>query len=121
MESKDDPKKSAQAPAAATLDLGIVSMEEPENGVFSIYSNVVNLDWTLFDVRIRFSELMHVPNDESPSWQNQHAVVLEHAAIRISWHQAKMLMNQLAGVIHNYEELNGELKLLKLPNAPSED
>ena len=84
------------------------------------YANIVNLDWTLYDVRIRFGELMQVPNEADPSWKNQHGIVLEKAAIRIPWHQAKSLYLLLAAVIKNYEEINGELKPIKLPAAPSE-
>jgi len=82
------------------------------------YANIVNLDWTLYDVRIRFGELMQVPNEADPSWVNQHGVVLEKAAIRIPWHQAKSLAILLASVISNYEEINGKLKEIKLPAAP---
>jgi hypothetical protein len=121
MENKNDSRAAAQAPASATLDLNAVPIEEPEGGVFSAYANVVNLDWTLYDLRIRFSELTQVPNDEAPCWTRQHAIVLEHAAIRLPWHQAKILRNQLDGVIRNYEALNGDLKPIILPNAPPLD
>jgi hypothetical protein len=123
MEVKDDsPKRSpAQAPPSAIFDLGEIPLEEPEGGVFSAYSNVINLDWTLFDLRIRFSELTQVPNDQAPSWNRQHAIVLEHAAVRIPWYQAKHLRDQLDGVIRNYEAINGELKMPILPAAASRD
>jgi len=77
------------------------------------------MDWTLYDVRIRFGELMQVPNDDDPSWKNQHGIVLEKAAIRLPWHQAKTLRDLLVGLINNYEAINGELVPIKLPAAPS--
>ena len=44
------------------MDLRKIPLEEPEDGVFQAYANVVNLNWTLFDIRIRFAELMQVRN-----------------------------------------------------------
>jgi hypothetical protein len=108
-------RNSAEAPPSSTIDMSIVPIEEPEAGVFMDYANVINLDWSLYDVRIRFGELTQVINDADPSWKNQHTVLREKAAIRVPWHQAKNLCVQLLGVIHNYEELNGELKQIKLP------
>ena len=101
------------------LDLSLTPLEESEDGVFQAYANVVNMDWTLYDIRIRFGELMQVPNDEDPSWKNQHAIVLERAAIRMPWHQAKNLRDLLDGILKNYEAINGELVPIKLPNAPA--
>ena len=114
----DSERSSAEAPASSRIDLSTVPIEEPEGGVFTEYANIVNLDWTLYDVRIRFGELMQVFNEADPSWINQHGVVLEKAAIRVPWHQAKNLCQLLATVIKNYEEINGELKEIKLPAAP---
>jgi hypothetical protein len=96
-------------------DLSTVPLEQPEDGVFAAYSNLVNLDWTLYDIRIRFAELLQVPNDESSTWADQHPVMFERAVVTLPWHQAKLLCNSLAGVIQNYEALNGELKPIKLP------
>jgi hypothetical protein len=109
---------NAEASSDKTLDLNIVPIEEPAEGVFAAYANVVNLDWTLFDIRFRFGELMQIPNEDAPNWKNQHGIVLERVAVRIPWHQAKWLRDQLIGVIRNYEEINGELKRIKLPAAP---
>ncbi len=100
------------------LDLNSLPIEEPEEGVFAAYSNVVNMDWSLYDVRLRFSELMQVPNDDSPNWKNQHGILLERVAVTMPWHQAKYLRDLLSGVIANYEAINGELKPIKLPAAP---
>ncbi len=107
-------KSKAEVPNGK-IDLTKIPLEEPEDGIFEGYSNVVNMNWTLYDVRIRFAELIQVTDDDRPTWENQHGVVLERAAITIPWHQAKALRNMLDGVIKNYEELNGELKDIKLP------
>lgn len=108
----DKLKKSADAPGSVNLDK--VPLEIPEDGVFEAYSNVVNINWTLYDVRLRFSELIQVPDDERPTWENQHGVILERAAITLPWHQAKHLRDLLGGLIKSYEDSNGELKPVKL-------
>ena len=105
------------AAGEGNLDLNNVPLEEPEDGVFATYSNVVNMDWTLYDVRLRFGELIQVPNEEYPTWKNQHGIVLERATVTMPWHQAKALRNLLDGVIKNYEAVNGELKQIKLASA----
>jgi hypothetical protein len=102
---------------AEALDLSKVPLEEPEDGVFHAYANFVHLNWTPFDVRIRFAELMEVPDDERPNIENQHGILLERAAVTMPWHQAKRLRDMLNGVIKNYEAINGELKPIKLPAA----
>jgi hypothetical protein len=111
-------KQISKAEAPTDLDLSKTPLEEPEDGVFLAYSNMVNADWTLTDFRLRFGELIHVPNDEDPTWPNQRAVILERVAVTMPWHQAKYLATLLSAVIKNYEEINGELKPLKLPAAP---
>jgi len=112
-------KNKSEAPEGM-IDLGRLPLEEPEDGLFEAYSNVVNMNWTLTDVRLRFAELIQVPDDDRPNWENQHGVLLERAAITIPWYQAKALLNMLAGIIKNYEEINGEIKQLKLPARPPE-
>jgi hypothetical protein len=113
----EEQRSPAEAPPGSDLDLSTLPIVEPEDGIFQAYANVVNMDWTLTDVRIRFAELTQAPNDEYPSWKNQHSMLVELAAIRIPWLQAKVLKDVLDGVIRNYEELNGELKRVKLPSA----
>ena len=113
----DEPKSKAQAENLIP-DITKVPLEEPEDGVFEAYSNFVNMNWTLYDVRIRFAELIQVPDDERPTWENQHGVVLERVAVTIPWHQAKLLRNMLDGLVKNYEEINGELTPIKLPARP---
>jgi Protein of unknown function (DUF3467) len=92
-----------------------IPLEQPEDGVFETYSNIVNLNWTLTDVRLRFSELIQVPDEDRPSWENQHGIILERVAVTLPWFQAKVLRDMLNGIIKNYETLNGELKQPKLP------
>ena len=112
-----DEKTKTHGPVAV-LNLEKVPLESPADGIFEAYSNVVNSNWTLTDVRLRFAELIYVPDEDRPNWENQHGVVMERAAITIPWYQAKVLRNILDGLIKNYEAVNGELKLLNLPDAP---
>lgn len=114
----DKPRSKAEATAGSLVDLNKVPIEEPEDGLFEAYANVVNMNWTLYDVRIRFAELIQVPDDDRPTWQNQHGVILERVAITLPWHQAKSLRDMLDGLIKNYEEINGELKPINLPARP---
>jgi len=106
-------KPEAEAPI--NIDLSKIPLEQPEDGIFEAYSNVVNMNWTLYDVRIRFAELLQVPDEDRPNWENQHGVLLERVAVTIPWHQAKFLRDLLDGVIKNYEAINGELKQVRLP------
>jgi hypothetical protein len=115
----NEPKGNAEAPASAgNIDLGKLPLEEPEGGVLEAYSNVINMNWTLYDVRLRFSELIQVGDADRPTWENQHGILLERAAVTMPWHQAKYLRDMLDGVIKNFEALNGELKPIKLPGRP---
>jgi hypothetical protein len=111
------PNAPAQAPPSTDVQLDKVPLEAPEDGVYEAYSNVVNLNWTLTDVRLRFSQLIQVPDEDRPTWENQHGILIERAAITIPWHQAKVLRDLLNGIVSNYEQINGELKRPKLPNA----
>jgi hypothetical protein len=120
MASEETRAKNKAEAVSANIDLSKIPLEEPaDGGIFEGYSNVVNMNWTLYDVRLRFGELIQVPDDDRPTWENQHGIALERAAITIPWHQAKILRNMLDGVVKNYEELNGELKDIKLPAAGS--
>lgn len=113
----DHQKSSAEA-TGGHVDLARTPLEEPQDGVVEAYANVVNMNWTFYDVRLRFAELIQVPDEDRPTWENQHGVLLERVAVTIPWHQAKLLRNLLDGVVKNYEEINGELKPIKLP-APA--
>src|SRR5713226_8225028 len=105
----EESKTPAEAPTGLIGDLSKIPLQEPEDGVFETYANVVNMNWTLTDVRLRFGELIQVPDDDRPTWENQHGILLERAAVTIPWFQAKILRDLLDGVLKNYETINGEL------------
>lgn len=100
------------------FDLTKVELSAPKEGVHYAYANLVNMNWTLTDVRLRFGELLHIPNDNNPTWDNQHGILLERVSVTIPWIQAKSLLNMLEAVIRNYEAINGELIAPKLPSSP---
>jgi hypothetical protein len=115
---KSDEAKRKTEEALGQFNLDKIPLEEPEDGVFEVYANVVNMNWTLTDVRLRFAQLLQVADDNRPTWENQHGILLERAAITIPWFQAKILRDNLDGLIKNYEAVNGELKLLRLAARP---
>ncbi len=84
----------------------------PEEGVCEVYSNYLHLNWTLFDVRIRFGQVVADPRrpPHLASW-----VIDEGAAITMPWAHAKFLRDTLNTAIQRYENLNGEITLPKMP------
>ena len=50
-----------------SVDLRKLALEQPEEGVYYAYANLVNLNWTLTDLRIRFAELLTVPDENNPT------------------------------------------------------
>jgi hypothetical protein len=102
------------------LDLDHLPLEEPEAGIVDAYANVINYNWTLTDVRLRFAELLHVPNPDSPNWTNQDKVIMEKVSVTIPWYQAKLMRDMLNKIVGAYEAVNGELKQPKLADIPKE-
>jgi hypothetical protein len=90
------------------------------DGVFEGYANFIHVNWTLYDVRIRFAQIIADPSTtpELAPW-----VIEESAAISLPWGQAKYLHDLLARIIGLYEKVNGEIKTPILPKveAPPAD
>lgn len=95
-----------------------LTFSEPEEGLYNAYANIVNLNWTLFDVRLRFGELIQVTNPDAPTGAGQIGIVEERVAVTLPWHQVKLLRDNLDDLIKRYEKVNGELKQVIL--APTE-
>ena len=89
-----------------------VPWTKPEEGICEIYSNFYHLNWTVFDVRIRFGQI--VPNPDDPP-ESAHVTVTEQAAITMPWGQIKALRDMLIDIVGRYEAVNGEIKVPKLP------
>lgn len=99
-----------------SIDLGNLPIVEPEDGILEGYANVVNFNWTLTDVRLRFGELVRQPRISGPAtWKDEGPVILERVAVTLPWQQVKTLCLTLGTLLQRYEELNGEITVAKLP------
>lgn len=83
-----------------------------KDGVFEDYGNQINLTWTLFDVALRFGQIVPAPG-EDPPWAN-----MEVAAITIPWGQAKALRDMLNDIVSRYENANGGIKPISEMRLP---
>ena len=94
-------------------------LDESEGGIFDAYANIVDADWSLTDVTLRFMQLVYSPKEEAATTQNRELMVLEKAKITIPWWHAKVLSGMLAGLVKSYEAVNGELREPILAPRPS--
>ena len=62
-------------------------------------------------MRIQFGQLM----PDRPNSKN--FVSQERAAVTMAWQRAKLLAEMLTDLVKSYEDVNGEIKPLKLPPA----
>jgi hypothetical protein len=93
----------------------ITEFRKHEDGIFEVYTNFVNVTWTLFDVRLRLAQV--VPTATKVGDNSAGFVAEERAAVTMAWPEAKVLRDMLANAVKRYEETNGEIKPLKLPTA----
>lgn len=95
----------------------IYPLVKPDEGVFQVYSNYVDVAWTLFDVTVRFAQIVPLPRDGSgPRFEAE-----ENARITLAWPEAKILANILADLVSRFEKVNGEIKPLHLASSPDDD
>lgn len=90
---------------------------KPDEGIFQGYSNYIDAAWTLFDVTIRFAQIVPLP----PSGGKLKFEAEENARITIAWPEAKILANMMTDLVKRFEETNGEIKPLKLVPSPADD
>jgi len=90
---------------------------KPDEGIFQIYSNYVDAAWTLFDVTIRFAQIVPLP----PSGPEPHFEAEENARVTLAWPEAKILANMMTDLVKRFEETNGEIKPLKLTPSPADE
>jgi len=95
-----------------------VPLLEFEGGAFESYSNLIDADWSLTDVTIRFMQITFAPREDGPTSDNREIAHLEKANITIPWIQAKLLAGLLTKLVASYEATNGELKQPKLAPRP---
>jgi hypothetical protein len=89
-----------------------VNTEEPPGGTQYFHTDYVLVHWSLFDVKVRFGELVKYIATTNSS------TVWERAVVTMSWGEAKFLASVLRDAISRYESVNGEIKTLpglKLP------
>ena len=86
---------------------------QPKERTPDIYTNLVHVSWTLFDVRFTLGQL--VP--QRPGQSKDFAVEMQ-GAVTVAWPEAKILRDILVNLITSYETTNGEIKQLKIAPAP---
>jgi hypothetical protein len=104
-------QKNSKPPVQAEPVPPKFTVVEPQGGTVYFYANLVQLSWTVVDLKIRFAELTKIEPDG-------HNTVTERAVATMAWAEAKMLLDVLKKTVASYEQLNGEIKIapeLKLP------
>lgn len=81
---------------------------EPPEGVPEYYANMVNILWSLDDVRFKIGQLVESSENAIPG-ANFRPVALASAAVTFSWRNAKILRDDLIELINSYEKVNGEI------------
>jgi Protein of unknown function (DUF3467) len=76
---------------------------DPEGGIFTTYSNDIQLGFTNYDLRMLFGELV----EANP----QKIVIEQRVQVTLSYLQAKLLAMMLAQAIQQHETVFGEVKL----------
>ncbi|HUA18374.1 MAG TPA: DUF3467 domain-containing protein [Bryobacteraceae bacterium] len=76
---------------------------DPEGGIFTTYTNNIQLGFTHFDLRMLFGELV----EATP----ERVVIEQRVQVTISYLQAKLLMLMLAQAIGQHEKGFGEVKI----------
>lgn len=89
-------------------EIKIVRTEAP-GGVAQVYSNSIDVNWTAYDVNMRFNHNQRLP-DSQPTNRLEH-----RATVTVAWPEAKELYRVLGGILARYEAANGEIKPPKVP------
>jgi len=79
------------------------------SGVFEVYANMAHITWTLDDIRIRLGQVVGSAATPNPGPEYK-GVSEERAAVTLSWRSAKIIRDQLTGIINSYENANGVIK-----------
>lgn len=84
---------------------------DSEKGLHKVYSNNFLINWTAYDIRMKFGQLKHAADGE---------YVIEHdVAVFMSWTEAKELLNVLGTLIVEFEKLNGPITMPMVPQTPT--
>jgi hypothetical protein len=95
-------------------DTSAIPWIQPEDGICEVYANVVHVNWSAYDVRIRLGRLVTVESATGAKW-----AVNEEAGVSMAYGQAKYLRNLLHGIIKDYEAKNGEINMNPIWPAPT--
>lgn len=90
---------------------------KPDDGIFQVYSNYIDLAWTFFDVTLRFAQVVPLPTAQGEGKFEAE----ENARVTIAWPEAKVLAGMLTDVVSRFERVNGEIQPLKLAPSPTDD
>ena len=92
---------------------------KPPEGIPEYYANMVNIMWSLDDVRFKIGQLVDGPKNPTPG-ADFRAVALASAGVTLSWRNAKLLRDDLIQLIDSYEKVNGEI-VKSVVLAPSKE
>jgi hypothetical protein len=116
--SVDDTKPSGDAAKAAVeppkVDKNIKEFRQPPEGIREIYTNLIQITWTMFDIRLRLAQVIPTSMKVEDSAEIKGFAALEKAGVTMAWPEAKLLRNMLTDAVERYEKANGEIKPLKL-------
>src|SRR2546426_548610 len=76
-------QKNSKPQRQAKAETPTFTVIEPAGGTIYIYANLVQLTWTLVDLKIRFGELTKIG-------PNGHNTVTERAVATMAWAEAKL-------------------------------
>ena len=107
-DEESKPKSQEATPEAAPTIQWIPSPD----GICEIYSNILYVNWTLWDLRFR---LGHIVADPSKQPGGANWTIMERAAVTMPWGQAKYLRDLLNDCIQRYEKANGEITTPTMP------
>jgi hypothetical protein len=109
MAEETKPKPGYQLPQPVATYI-----EAPD--VCEVYSNSLNINWSLFDVRIRFAQIKPIVGQAETPGKPPERKIEDKAAVVLAWAQAKNLRDMLTEAVKRYETVNGEiLTNIKLP------
>lgn len=74
-----------------------------------VYANLVHLDWTLYDLTMRFGQLKYAGDPRLHKLTAE-----EQACVTVAWAEAKYLRDMLSDLLAKYEKINGEIQHPKL-------
>lgn len=88
-----------------------VAIDYPAD-VLRAYSNHINIQWNVFDLRLAFGDSDVVPAPDGKIHVQTRAV------ITVSWTEAKQIAELLTEVVRRFEDANGTIKRISEMKVP---